>query len=149
MRLDRLWQVAKHLETIPNAEFDLENWKRDYECGTVACAIGHACKIFPELKLVKDYRFGEYDLDTSYDLEYNGYHGFSAVSNFFGITVKEGLNLFSNGNYPEIYSKQMVIDRIKKFVIDKMYDSNFILKLILPEDPQNELYNMWKRTVPR
>ena len=45
----RLLRLARHLRKVPRDRFRLSTWWRKDECGTVACAMGHACEI-PEFK---------------------------------------------------------------------------------------------------
>lgn len=47
MNRDRLLRLAAHLDTLPAESFDMGHWGvwNPRGCGTVCCALGHACSI--------------------------------------------------------------------------------------------------------
>jgi hypothetical protein len=45
MHAKRLLKLAALLDTVPRKEFDLNRWKLERSCGTVACACGWAATI--------------------------------------------------------------------------------------------------------
>lgn len=121
MNKKRLLTLAKHLDKVAPKKFNLNEWK----CGTVACAVGHACTI-PEfnkagLKMEpgKNRRFrwpiyrsvGEFGPDMS--------QGWGAVEDFFGLITTEAAYLFHADSYKDDYANptpKLVAKRIRKFV---------------------------------
>jgi hypothetical protein len=125
--LKRLLRLADHLDTVKNEDFDLTTWHRNRgSCGTVACAVGHACTI-PSfrraglfLKPVDDY-YHVSDAEPSLK-------GCSSVMEtlreFFGIDDTTIDQLFMPSAYegcptkvtPRRVAKQIrrMVDRIKK-----------------------------------
>jgi hypothetical protein len=49
MNIERLLRLADYLETVNPETFNMRTWGSRNECGTTACAMGHACDI-PEFK---------------------------------------------------------------------------------------------------
>jgi hypothetical protein len=43
---EHLMFLANFLDTLPAKQFDLADWTREAECGTVACIDGWACVLF-------------------------------------------------------------------------------------------------------
>ncbi len=97
VRLDRLTTLANYLDTIEEEDFYLGSWKcmkrfNNPECGTKACAIGHACDIpeFKEaglsLRLVPDFN---YKVPV-----YEGQENWRAVEAFFDMTDEDTQELF-------------------------------------------------------
>lgn len=120
MHRNRIKKLIAHLkDNVKDEAFDMLTWQND--CGTVACAMGHATTI-PEFALLgltvekrKDF-FGK-------QIVYNNNVGFMAVALFFGIHVLEAEGLFSNVNYHyngKEVSRQDVIDRLTNFLKKRM-----------------------------
>lgn len=107
---EKLTLLADHLEAIPAKAIRLEYWK----CGTVACAVGHACQI-PEFQ-----KMG-LEIEPSFHFPplYNERTGWSAVRAFFEIDNYEADFLFSifDYNLSQLKNpKRHVIKRLRKFV---------------------------------
>jgi hypothetical protein len=49
MNSERLLKLAEYLDNVSPETFNMKTWATAYECGTTACAMGHACDI-PEFK---------------------------------------------------------------------------------------------------
>lgn len=113
-RLAELVDVV--LPQVKDEEFDLEVWKGEGACGTVACAIGHACShlAFQKAGLALSYYSEGY---TPYPM-FESKTGIEAVKKFFNLTEKEVFYLF----LPYSYSlkgkttKEVVMERIKEFL---------------------------------
>lgn len=129
----RLLKLADTLEAVPRKEFDIREWGRDTTnkkgevCGTVACAMGHACSVpsfrAAGLKLVfrSDRTFGATVVFSPSLLtdrqhadrmaqEYRAMHGddsrfpavfrgFGAGEAFFGLDEYTSRRLFSSEGY--------------------------------------------------
>lgn len=46
MNLERMKILRDHIAALPEEQFDMSDWKREEECGTVACIAGWACILF-------------------------------------------------------------------------------------------------------
>ena len=55
MNQERLLRLAEHLDTVNEKQFDMSNWARQSNCGTVCCACGHACNLFLPNSYPRDY----------------------------------------------------------------------------------------------
>ena len=109
MNKKKLVLLRNYLQNkVKDENFNLKDWK----CGTVACAVGHACNI-PQigLKWSEETQNPYYESNKPYRL----YLGFGAAAKVFGISYNQALNLFAPHRY--IYStKQDVIDRINQMI---------------------------------
>lgn len=122
IRTDRLMRLTDLLDTIEPEAFDLEFWKRSGpNCGTTACAIGHACTI-PEfieagLQLHVDVQEEE---ETTYFVAYKNYISSSAVMEFFGLDYNQAMWLFYPLSYEDkdLRNPKKVATRIRKFLND-------------------------------
>lgn len=114
MNKERLTTLAKHLYTVPPETFDLGDWS----CGTVACAVGHACTM-PEFQ-AEGLGFCACEHEEARPApEFRGSIGWSAVTCFFGLTFDESQELFAEGEYERIErTPAHVADRILAFVKD-------------------------------
>ena len=121
MNAKRLLKLADHLDTVRPKAFDMRVWKSD--CGTTACALGHACDIpsFRRLGLKIEietviYSDGLVGHDQHFVM-YGGNEGYDAADALFGITRSESWCLFSNQRKGEkTETPTMVAKRIRKFV---------------------------------
>lgn len=119
-RLAELVDVV--LPQVKDAEFDLKVWKGEGACGTVACAIGHACSHLPFQKagLALSYYSEGY---TPYPM-FEGKTGIEAVKKFFNLTEVEVCYLFLPHCYSlrvkttkeVVMSKEVVMGRIREFL---------------------------------
>ena len=92
MRNDRLEVLARHLDGLPPENFNLGVW----QCGTTACAVGHACTI-PEFQAD-----GLGLVETSINFIYPKYQKFTAweaVSCFFECSDAISTHLFYTNSY--------------------------------------------------
>lgn len=115
MSLWKLVRLIEHLEGVLDEDFDICHWKRESACRTTACAGGHACTIFPELKLILSYSSSV----KYYTIEYKGLREFDALARFFGISNKTTLHIFHQDYYDEP-TRRNVIRRIQKYVRKKL-----------------------------
>lgn len=136
MEIAKLLKLADHLEALPSGVFDMEQWRyKGSECGTVACAVGHAADIFPELAMVEDradkregmyYRPEFTDPNTGERLR-----DYDAAAAFFGLSPVEADWLF---NYESYYSHDVsptianVVARIRARVAN-WEDDEFLKEL--------------------
>lgn len=120
MNAQRLLILAKHLEKhVPEREFDLGYWKKtSSECGTVACACGHATTIpaFQELGLVLEE--GVDEDGPTFNIKLGNEYGWMAVAHFFDLNYSEAYYLFSSDEYEFEYevTPKTVAARIEEFV---------------------------------
>ena len=106
MNKERLTLLANHLRTVPPERLDMTVWT----CGTVACAVGHACTI-PELQ--------EQGLSLSWisrSPDYAGERGWAAVTKFFDLSWGASKLLFNSDSYVKPPTPTEVADRIDYFV---------------------------------
>lgn len=87
MRVDRLNKLADHLDTIDPTEFTMRFWV--HNCGSPACAFGHATTIFPELRI---------DVKRHHVM-YNGYYNEDAASIFFDLDLEDVNEIFMPSAY--------------------------------------------------
>lgn len=110
-RLEELVDVV--LPQVRDEEFNLQVWKGERDCGTVACAAGHACSHPP---------FQSAGLNISYKYpypEFEGNTGIDAVMEFFNLTEKEARYMFLPHSYSCVIgecAKEAVMERIREFV---------------------------------
>lgn len=92
MNKKRLLKLADYLETIPSKRLDMRIWRIEEYCGTVACALGHACDIpsFKRYGLKLDKRYG----NPAYRKGKVTYRGVEAGAVFFGIPYDDAAYLF-------------------------------------------------------
>jgi hypothetical protein len=112
MNKERLKRLANYLDTVKPEEFNLKDWK----CGTVACAVGHACSI-PEfsaagLKLEFVHGINRWTPILGDD------ESWEAVKLFFGIDDADARWLFCMHDYESGYetTAAQVSARIREFV---------------------------------
>lgn len=134
MRSDRLLLLARVLDGIPERLFDLTSWftglgdcddcDNQYDCGTVACAVGWACRVpaFHRLGLSSETRCGVteplyHDPETDPGGD-NTREGWDAVEQFFGLSQVSANYLFSSYQYNHGNSARPsdVAARIRDFV---------------------------------
>lgn len=135
VRIDRLETLANYLDSIPDRKFDLISWFNsdknmhdlvptnftDFnECGTTACACGHAAFI-PEFN---DAGFKKFD---SYSFSYRDpsvpgaplHTDWKAVDLFFNMPRASSKHLFSNYKYETDKNTRIhVIARMREFIRD-------------------------------
>src|SRR5690242_9806699 len=96
--INRLWKLTKHLMKVKKREFNLGTWKSERECGTTACACGHACSI-------RSFRRAGLHLIPAgwgdFVLRYRGFRSFDAAAEFFELSEHEAEFLFSPSRYEE------------------------------------------------
>ncbi len=91
---ERLRVLAEHLKTVPARDFSMRQWW----CGTVGCAVGHAASC-PALE-AEGLTLVPCKWDTRQGIpEWNGLENWPAVRAFFDLSVSDAENLFS----PECY----------------------------------------------
>ena len=138
MNTDRLLKLAAHLRTVPPDSFNLSQWvapahngmDKDqvvnsivHSCGTVACAVGHAC-CMPEFNK-QGLQFGPRGaaIEPMYidpnDPDRWPHTSWRAVRMFFGLDEESGYHLFGDWRYEETRSRTaaaQVADRIEQYV---------------------------------
>jgi hypothetical protein len=117
-RGDRLLRLAEyHEHQVSPEQFSLRNWQDP--CGTVACAIGHACRIpeFAEAGL----RLVPYGNAGYFMPAYGEWSDWYAVAEFFGIDHDDAEYLFGAWHYDEGVATRPdeVAARIREFVCSK------------------------------
>lgn len=120
--MDKLVQLADHLETIPDKAFDFSQIRN--ECGTVGCALGHAVTLFNIPHEIAEKVAG------ACFWRFDGNMPGVWAEQFFNITYEECNWLF----YPALYnqttpwkttaltrqaSRREVIDNIRAFIRHK------------------------------
>ena len=128
MNTERLLELLKLLDTIPNDNLDLNTWAFEniedrsqqqlIDCGTTCCAVGWACSHPP---------FIDAGLHWSHKREpmpaYLEHSSWDAVKAFFEINNVVATWLFSEYSYPSEYSIEDVRKRIGDLLEDEdLYD---------------------------
>lgn len=118
MRVDYLACVAsvlRDVNIVKPKEFDMREW----ECGTVACAVGHACRIPAiaaaglRLKYIKD----KFDGVPAAIPCFGTFTGFNAVERFFELGAQDSDYLFHGHTYPAYKATPIeVADRIDEMI---------------------------------
>lgn len=116
MNRERLMKLADHLDTVPEAQFDMTNWKST--CGTAACAAGHAAMMpeFNEEGFVLRSESSIFGTYYYYYPAYQGYKAFEACENFFNLHWKAADYIFSQLKYGYDVTPKEVAQRIREFV---------------------------------
>ena len=117
MNIDRMNELVRYLKTIDEYHFNISEWsKRDYERGTVRCAIGHAA--LNENFIQQGFSL----IHANYEFypHYNGLSGWGAVISFFDIDISNAKFLFDSGGYNESTPTTLsqVIERLTTFIKD-------------------------------
>jgi hypothetical protein len=97
MRLQRkrLLALADYLDRVKRERFDMATWYHKTECGTTACAMGHACMMRRFQKLGLKLRVCVFD-QASRVPYYKGYEELGAADKFFGLDRFQSKYLFGN-----------------------------------------------------
>lgn len=111
MNKQRLEQMVTMLRALPLAQpsdFDLTTWR----CGTIACAIGHAC-VEPAF-MGKGLTFDAIECEPVYGPD----KSWSAVEKFFAISCADAEWLFADWRYKSAGDTEPseVADRIADFI---------------------------------
>lgn len=89
----KLLKLADLLDRVPEDQFDMATWAMRYdsgaECASVACALGWATTIFPDLVLVRSTRFDGMVVHTPTITD-----GERAAMNEFGMTFSDAWRMF-------------------------------------------------------
>lgn len=99
MNIDRLKHLITVLAAVPDKQFDIDNWKEHNSCGTVACALGWAGS---------DPQFKAEGLQLARPIftpHFQGFTGYAAGAEFFGITREQSEYLFNPDEYESTYSE--------------------------------------------
>lgn len=104
------YQLGKDINK--NIKFYMGVWKRDDSCNTVACAIGYHCTVNTTgLKLKKT--------GDKYHPFYKNSSSFSAISEYFEISLSDAVWLFDPESYNYSYfniTPKIVSSRIYEFI---------------------------------
>jgi len=129
MNTERLLELLKLLDTIPNDNLDLSTWaffediedrsqQQLIDCGTTCCAVGWACSHPPFMS--QGLRWSGTLVPSPTYLKHSSW---DAVEAFFEINNAVAIWLFSESSYPSEYSIQDVRQRIKEIIEDEdLYD---------------------------
>ncbi len=108
MNIERLQHLITILQNVKPEAFDLSAW----HCGTVACAVGHACldPVFNRqgLKL--------WDAGSGLIPCYADNIRWGAVHEFFDLTYNQAQHLFSDSAYRGAATARYVIARIESLI---------------------------------
>lgn len=113
MNKQRLRILAEIVEAVPQKQLDMWGWVYDDECGTVACAAGHAC-LSPRLRgltLQKQY------VHTRQP-SYKNHRGWPALHMYFDLTPEEADYIFDPSAYLRKPRPKAVAERIRKLIGD-------------------------------
>lgn len=103
MDAERLLRLASHLDTVAPELFDMAYWGQERPgCGTVCCAVGHACTIpeFASAGLALEWPALQTPARTMIAHPVFGSRdGVDAVAKFFGIWKADVEHLFTNEAY--------------------------------------------------
>lgn len=121
--MKRLLKLADYLETVPKEQFDYGTWwERETDengtfCGTVGCALGHACM----MKSLRDERRCGLHLEPCSEggtPRLGNNSDVWAGAGAFALTLDEASYLFIQGcNGPLAHAPKKVAAKIRKFVI--------------------------------
>lgn len=114
MNKERLTILRDYLlNEVPPDKFSITNWVAD--CGTVACAIGHACNI-PSFQKAGLHLEGK--LDPGLSPAYNGNYSWRAVEKFFDLEAYQAAHLFDGEAYPKKYRTTLleVVNRLAEYI---------------------------------
>lgn len=114
MRLDIINKMADRMEMVDQNQLTLSYWKREQDCGTVACIVGHCWDLIPGLTLA----ITSCEDGIFYSPRAKGEDGVIAVYEALEITYQQALNLFFSMGYggrpnPTI---QDVVTKLRSFV---------------------------------
>ena len=96
MNREKLETIIEVLKTVPDDQFDSNNWR--------TCAIGHAGSAI-------GLHFNSFNNPI-----FNGQRSFEAVADCLGITVEDAESLFRDGYPCGDITPQMMIDSIRGFM---------------------------------
>lgn len=109
MNTERLLVLADYLEKLPEERFNISYWQM-VACGSIACALGHACYIpaFQEAGLKLWQGVPRYKIDS----------GITAGASFFGISRNKASELFLSAGYPAStkITAKTVAEKIRRLV---------------------------------
>lgn len=115
MNIKRLQTLANFLKIVTANQFDLSTWyDDDNTCGTTACAIGWAT-VIPEFSAL-GFKLVEPRYSDQYLPYFNGYTSWDAVEEFFDLTTKQALFLFTSYYYPNSQNPKHVVDRLEHVI---------------------------------
>lgn len=98
--MERLRTLYSVLAGVPDERLDLRLWRNDEkpDCGTIHCAFGWAATYPPfqamGLHLVESSYMEDGVEIPIHNPHFNGESSFSAAAEFFGISLREAMNLF-------------------------------------------------------
>jgi len=97
MNIQRLQMLAELLDKVKPDSFNISFWIANNNCGTVACAVGHACmhRPFNEMGLTLLGASPQFIIDGK------AIKGWSAVYQFFDIDIDTADHLFFVNAYPQ------------------------------------------------
>lgn len=139
MNKDRLLTLANWLDRVDPERFCMSTWASKHECGTTACAMGHACDV-PEFKALGLKLMWNQTAGVSFDTAHvvfpdsNGGAAridMSAAKALFDINDTQAEYLFASeteaGEHRGDETPQIVAERIRGLVADPLYipDSYF------------------------
>lgn len=122
---EKLLKLADYLETVEDEHFAMDIWyyrkdnkkiARTWDCGTSACALGHACFI-PEFKkegLRVAPSPSDYGDKAVFRVMFDGSYGSEAAAKFFGIGLRGAADLFGS-NAAMNRTRKQEIAFIRKF----------------------------------
>lgn len=107
--------LIETLEAVPEVAFNMRDWAKETECGTVACAVGWYAFKHPEEGLCL---FRWYSSMGIWGLA----QGNGCLPTHFGITDYEADYLFFADQYSSPITKSIVLGRILKFYEEHKID---------------------------
>lgn len=125
INLDRVHRLIEILERVQekNAPFNMVSWFEDdespHDCGTAACAMGHACR---------DPQFQEQGLTIGQEHQgylgahpsFAGYAALEACEKFFGFSYGEADYIFYDQDSGKHETPADVIERISRVLLDRV-----------------------------
>lgn len=116
MHIERLQQMVTMLRELPPEPKEIPHFHlRYWNCGTTACAIGHATfsPVFMDQGLSWDYVYGV--------PKFGDLLSWDAVTEFFDLALDRAEHLFFGGQYPDkgwYTTATDVADRIEQFIAE-------------------------------
>lgn len=100
MNRERFKNMLEAAKQIPVHKFAMERW-----CG---CIIGNTTEV-TGLTLVFD------ELSGTQTPSWHGAEGYGALCDYFGISLKDAIRLFSNASYPRFCNLSVVLERLERY----------------------------------
>lgn len=97
VRNERLEALAAFVEKLPEERFDMDDWRQESACGTVACLAGWTPEVAGVAGDVEDGRVSCRDYSA---------HVSDFAEDWIGLNDQAAKKLFYTGGWPELFTHQ-------------------------------------------